>query len=202
MIPRDHPYWDHPICAVGPPWPSDCYPPSEWETSQDLSDCLRPYPEEGIGGVCGSRRPVETPRQTRDVIEWTQWCSSSWHALSCEGLLFRMKWALDYLGAHPWCVIQEYIDQIVASDLLWSQGYQSVPPDFSRPKRLAPVPDSDRPRGFREPAGPSLTNWHHPRGAVPGGTPRRRGTRDTLPQRCPRSAVRLRLRRLGGMGRK
>ena len=41
-----------------------------------------------------------------------------------------MKWALDYLGAHPWCVIQEYIDQIVASDLLWSQGYQSVPPDF------------------------------------------------------------------------
>ena len=131
MIPRELPYWDYPTCASGPPWPNSCYPPSEWEVPQDLSDCGgASYPELGVGGICAGRPATETPRQTTDVVEWTEWCSSSWHALSCEGLLFRMKWPLDYLGAHPWCVIQEYIDQIIESDLLWSQGHGSLPRDF------------------------------------------------------------------------
>ena len=131
MIPRELTYWDYPTCASGPPWPSSCYPPSEWEVPQDLSDCGSfGYPELGAGGICAGLEADETPRQTTDVIEWTDWCTSAWHPLSCEGLLFRMKWPLDYLGAHPWCVIQEYIDQIIDADLLWSQGYQTLPPNF------------------------------------------------------------------------
>ena len=127
MIPREHPYWNYPTCASDPPWPRSCYPPSEWETPQDLSDCYSPYPDEGVGGICVSRSPTETPRQTSDVTQWTAWCSSSWHPISCEYLLSQMKWSLDYLGAHPWCVIQQYFDRIAVSDLLWSQGYESPP---------------------------------------------------------------------------
>ena len=130
MIPRELPWWDYPTCDSSPPWPSGCYPPSEWETPQDLSDCITGFPDDGVGGICGTRSPDETPRQTVHVIDWTTWCTSSWHPMSCEHLLYNMKRALDYLGAHPWCVLQEYIDQMVAYDVLWSQGHESPPLDF------------------------------------------------------------------------
>ncbi len=110
MIPREHPYWDYPLCAPGPPWPSDCHPPSEWETPQDLSDCYSPYPDQGVGGICASRQPDEIPRWTSDVARWTSWCFDQPRG-NCTWLLFLMKWALDYLGAHPWCVLNEYQDR-------------------------------------------------------------------------------------------
>ena len=111
MIPRDLPYWEYPNCAPGPPWPSDCYPPSEWEIPQDLSDCKHSaYPDEGAGGICAGRRAGETPRWTRDVARWTSWCFDQPRG-NCTWLLHEMKWALDFLGAHPWCVLNEYQDR-------------------------------------------------------------------------------------------
>ena len=128
MVPREHSYWDYPTCAAQPPWPSSCYPPSEWETPQDLSDCIGGgYPDQGVGGICASGRAYETPRQTRDVTEWADSCDSSWHPISCGNLLNRMKWPLDYLGAHPWCVLNEYYDRLAAYDLHWSQGNETAP---------------------------------------------------------------------------
>ena len=110
-IPRDLPYWDYPNCAPGPPWPSDCYPPSEWEVPQDLSDCVHSgYPDEGAGGICAGRRAGEIPRWTRDVARWTSWCFVQPRG-NCTWLLHEMKWALDFLGAHPWCVLDEYQDR-------------------------------------------------------------------------------------------
>lgn len=111
MIPRDLPYWDYPNCAPGPPWSADCYPPSEWEAPQDLSDCVHSaYPDEGAGGICAGRRAGETPRWTRDVARWTSWCFDQPRG-NCTWLLHEMKWALDFLGAHPWCVLNEYQDR-------------------------------------------------------------------------------------------
>ena len=114
MIPRQHPYWDYPDCAPGPPWPADCYPPSEWEVPQDLSDCLTgALPDEGVGGICASRSTDETPRWTSDIARWTSWCFTQ-PSGNCTWLLYEMKWALDFLGAHPWCVLNEYQDRVNA----------------------------------------------------------------------------------------
>ncbi len=110
MIPRQHPYWNYPDCGSGPPWQADCYPPAEWETPQDLSDCFAPYPELGAGGICASGPTEELPRWTSDVIRWTSWCFEQPRG-NCTWLLYEMKWALDYLGAHPWCVLNEYQDR-------------------------------------------------------------------------------------------
>ncbi len=113
MVPREHPYWDHPDCAPGPPWAPGCFPPTEWETPQDLSDCFAPYPDLGVGGICASGRVDETPRWTSDVIRWTSWCFNQ-PSGNCTWLLYEMKWALDYLGAHPWCVLNAYQDRVDA----------------------------------------------------------------------------------------
>ena len=130
MVPRRESYWDFPGCVGGAPWPSDCYPPSEWEVPQDLSDCrAAPIPDAGAGGICASHEPPETPRQTRDVVEFTTSCEAAWHPVSCEYLLFEMKWPLDYLGAHPWCVLQQYYDRLAAHDDIWNQG-APLPPDM------------------------------------------------------------------------
>ena len=107
MIPRDLPYWDHPNCAAEPPWNSGCYPPSEWELPPDLDDCRSPSPD---GRVCPGRRPDETPRLTEDVARWTSWCYNL-PSTPCRQMLFKMKWALDFLGAHPWCVLNQYADK-------------------------------------------------------------------------------------------
>ena len=134
MVPRDEPYWDYPTCSASPAWPADCYPPSEWEIPQDLTDCFTPLPDAGVSGICASRRPdgpphQELPRQTRDVIDWTNWCQASWHPLSCGFVLFQMKWSLDYLGAHPWCVLQQYYNRIAAHDDIWNRG-AALPADM------------------------------------------------------------------------
>ena len=118
MVPRGEPYWDYPTCTGSAPWPSTCYPPSEWDIPQDLSDCWTP---DVAGGVCASRKPDETPRQTRDVVEWSGWCER-WRPISCEYLLAEMKWALDYLGAHPWCVLGQYSLRLEQVYGLWHQG--------------------------------------------------------------------------------
>ena len=161
MVPRDEPYWDYPTCGASPPWPSDCYPPSEWEVPQDLTDCFTPLPDAGVSGICASRRPdgpphQELPRQTRDVIDWTNWCQASWHPLSCEFVLFQMKWSLDYLGAHPWCVLQQYYNRIAAHDDIWNRG-AALPADMrSRhgwhlcPSVIDPGQDADPRRRLSE----------------------------------------------------
>ena len=127
MLPRLESHWDYPICTGSPPWSSSCYPPSEWEVTQDLAGCFTPVPGAGAGGICASRRPdgpphQEVPRPTRDVEGFMSWCGASWHPLSCGFVLFQMKWSLDYLGAHPWCVLQQYYDRIAAHDDVWSRG--------------------------------------------------------------------------------
>ncbi len=126
MVPREHPYWDYPNCAPGPPWPSDCYPPSEWEVPQNLAGCFGPDHDAGVGGICASRQPDEIPRWTIDVVRWTSWCYNQ-PSGNCRWLLFEMKWALDYLGAHPWCVLNEYQDRVNAYTAL--QG-GAGPPDI------------------------------------------------------------------------
>lgn len=125
MVPRETPYWDYPTCTGSPPWPSTCYPPSEWEIPQDLSDCWTPDHD---GGVCASRKPDETPRQTRDMVDWTNWCQQ-WKPISCEHLLSEMKWALDYLGVHPWCVVEQYNLRVPQ---LYRLAHESshIPPDI------------------------------------------------------------------------
>ena len=126
MIPRDEPYWDYPTCSGSPPWPPHCHPASEWELPQDLSDCWTP----GLAGrVCASRKPDETPRQTGDVVWWINGCDSGWRPVSCEYLLSEMKWALDYLGAHPWCVLDQYNRRLWQYYELWNRG-NSVPDDM------------------------------------------------------------------------
>jgi len=110
MIPREHPYWNQPNCVSGPPWASDCYPPAEWEMSQDLSNCFAPYPGLGAGGICASGPTDELPRWTTEMIDWASWCYEQPRG-NCTWLLYEMKWALDYLGAHPWCVLNEYQDR-------------------------------------------------------------------------------------------
>ena len=161
MVPRDEPYWDYPTCGASPPWPSGCYPPSEWEVPQDLTDCFTPLPDAGVSGICASRRPdgpphQELPRQTRDAIDWTNWCQASWHPLSCEFVLFQMKWSLDYLGAHPWCVLQQYYNRIAAHDDIWNRG-AALPADMRNrhgwhlcPSVIDPGQDADPRRRLSE----------------------------------------------------
>ena len=168
MIPRNESYWDYSTCTGSPPWPATCYPPSEWEVPQDLTECtLSPLPDAGVGGICASRRPdrpphQELPRQTRDVIDFITWCGASWHPLPCEYLLFQMKWSLDYLGAHPWCVVQQYYDRMAAHDDIWYSG-ASLPPDLRNrhgwhlcPSVIDPGQDDDPRRRLSE-TGVSLT---------------------------------------------
>ena len=161
MVPRGKPYWDYPTCGGSPPWPSDCYPPSEWEVPQNLTDCFTPLPDAGASGICASRRPdgpphQELPRQTRDVIDWINWCQASWHPLSCEFVLFQMKWSLDYLGAHPWCVLQQYYNRIAAHDDIWNLG-AALPADMRNrhgwhlcPSVIDPGRDADPRRRLSE----------------------------------------------------
>ena len=109
MIPRELPYWDHPNCASSVDL--ICYPPSEWELPPDLDGCEFPSLD---GKVCPGRLPDETPRQTVDTIRWTNGCNDKLSTPLCDQMLSKMKWALDFLGAHPWCVINEYTDKVNA----------------------------------------------------------------------------------------
>ena len=61
-------------------------------------------------------RPADEPRATGDdrrmVAFWIKWAGSTGYR---QWLLFNMKWALDYLGADPQCVINEYYDRVAAA---------------------------------------------------------------------------------------
>ena len=68
-------------------WDETCTPPSSWD-----------WGEFRIG-----YRVFETPRLTSHVVAWYEACRS-WGA-PCDWFMGLMKWPLDYLGAHPYCVI-------------------------------------------------------------------------------------------------
>ena len=61
-------------------------------------------------------RPADEPRATGDdrrmVAAWIAWAGPTGHT---QWMLFNMKWALDYLGADPQCVINEYTDRVAAA---------------------------------------------------------------------------------------
>ena len=69
-------------------------------------------PEPGDWGT----RPADEPRATGDdrrmVAAWIAWAGPTEYA---QWLMFQMKWALDYLGAAPQCVINEYYDRAAAA---------------------------------------------------------------------------------------
>ena len=77
-------------------------PPTSWERG-DL--------EPGV-------RPLETPRSTGvdrvQVAEWINWMGAD--SSYTQWLMGYIKWALDYLGAHPACVINTYYGRVVTSN--------------------------------------------------------------------------------------
>ena len=78
-----------------PPWPSDCTPPAEWQR--------------GDGTVNPHDRANDVPRQSPIVVAWGNEClGTGWGAGNCRWLLHQMHQALDYLGADPICVGNEY----------------------------------------------------------------------------------------------
>ena len=85
-----------------------------------------PPPEWERGEVNPDARPIETPRSTGDdrkrVAEWIAWMGGTDINSYVQWLLFNMKWALDYLGAHPSCVINEYYDRVDLSNEVTSPG--------------------------------------------------------------------------------
>ena len=85
-----------PLCStVTPPWPSDCTPPAEWQR--------------GDGTVNPDDRANDVPRQSPVVVAWSNDCfDTGWGVGNCRWLLHEMHQALDYLGADPICVANEY----------------------------------------------------------------------------------------------
>ena len=77
-------------------------PPTSWERGD-----LQP-------GV----RPLETPRSTGtdriQVAEWINWMGTD--NTYTQWLMYNMKWALDYLGAHPACIINTYYSRVITSN--------------------------------------------------------------------------------------
>lgn len=94
--------WVEPYAGYVPPVHPDT-PPLQGE--------LDPGPPENW-----KSRPADEPRATGDdrrmVAAWIAWLGLGEYT---EWLLFNMKWALDYLGAAPQCVINEYYDRVDAS---------------------------------------------------------------------------------------
>ena len=84
-------------------------PPTSWERGD-----LQP-----VG------RPLETPRSTGtdrvQVAEWINWMGGADNTYT-QWLMGYIKWALDYLGAHPACVINTYYSRVVTSNEVNSAG--------------------------------------------------------------------------------
>ena len=63
--------------------------------------------------------PIETPRSTGEdrvqVSEWINWMGRTDSSYT-RSLMADIKWAVDYLGAHPACVIHTYYDRVVTSN--------------------------------------------------------------------------------------
>ena len=74
-------------------------------------------------------RPFETPRTTgpdrAQVAGWIDWMGGTGDSYT-QWLMFNMKWALDYLGADPDCVISQYYDRVTTSNEVTGPG-QSEP---------------------------------------------------------------------------
>ena len=85
-----------PVCeSETPPWPSECTPPAEWQR--------------GDGTVNPDDRANDVPRQSPIVVAWSNDCfDTGWGVGNCRWLLHEMHQALDYLGADPICVANEY----------------------------------------------------------------------------------------------
>ena len=81
--------------------------------------------ERGIMSRIGDR-PLEIPRATGEdrkrVAEWIAWMGGVDSGSYVKWLLFNMKWALDYLGAHPSCIMNEYYDRVDLSNEVTSPG--------------------------------------------------------------------------------
>ena len=100
----------------GRPYASEWVPPVAAMVPAVHPDTPPPAWERGVATSPGSR-PIETPRATGEdreiVAEWIDWASGL--GSYAEWLMFNMKWSLDYLGAHPNCVIEAYYDRAVAA---------------------------------------------------------------------------------------
>ena len=86
--------WTAPVAGMVPAVHPDT-PLSEWQR----------------GPVDPKRRAYDKPRPTEIVVGWSNWCSHQ-NAISCRFLLHEMKQALDYLGAHPQCVLNVATERV------------------------------------------------------------------------------------------
>ena len=87
-----------PLCSAStvPPFPPDCTPRAEWQR--------------GDGSVNPHLVANDFPRASQIVVNWYDQCTSTgWD--SCRWLLHEMHQALDYLGADPVCVTNQYRDK-------------------------------------------------------------------------------------------
>ena len=91
------------VAAVqqGQGWTGTDSPPMHLET--------RPPSWERVTNEKGGR-PDDRPRATEGVQAWTDWCGAYY---SCEALLFRMVWPLDYMGANEQCVLDNYYNRVI-----------------------------------------------------------------------------------------
>lgn len=71
-----------------------------------------PLSEWQRGPVNPDGRAYDKPRPTEAVVGWTNWCYNTWLRGGCNGMLHDMKQALDYLGAHPQCVLNMYTEGV------------------------------------------------------------------------------------------
>ena len=82
----------YPLCSADQrSWDDRCVPPSVRHDSD-------------AGQAAGT---YERPRMTQRVLGFEIWCRST--VAPCDCLLSVMKWPLDYMGADPICVRNEYI---------------------------------------------------------------------------------------------
>ena len=97
--------------AVAAPW---------WVTGQRIG---APVPEALAGALPGATWQGQTPAARAEVVEWAQGCVQMLEPLPaaaqrCAAMLHDMVWALDYLGASPQCVLEQYT--VKAQQILWS----------------------------------------------------------------------------------
>ena len=122
---------EQPTTTVPPEQPVE-EPEAEAAVETSTSDWIAPYvglvPEVHPdtpptswerGGLQPVGRPLETPRSTGtdrvQVAEWINWMGGADNTYT-QWLMGYIKWALDYLGAHPACVINTYYDRVVTSN--------------------------------------------------------------------------------------
>ena len=132
--PQPEPETEEPTTTTAPPEPEqpDEEPEAEATDETSTSDWVAPHvglvPEVHPdtpptswerGDLQPGTRPIETPRSTGadrvQVAEWINWMGAQ-PTTYRQWLMYNMKWALDYLGAHPACVIPTYYDRVATSN--------------------------------------------------------------------------------------